>query len=122
MRRGVRIEYKGARAAAIELGRAVTHGDLSALRSLVGLDWETFQRTEGRSLRYGHCSFFIRSLLDSPDLELARAFRGFLRDVSEGREITEEALLDRLSRSWEALDSQLASFVRRQAVEADLPI
>ncbi|MCP4201946.1 MAG: hypothetical protein GY769_08440 [bacterium] len=122
VRTGTRTEYKGGQAAVIELGRAVSEGELQALRSLVGLDWEAFQRDERRFLRYGHSSFFVRSLLDSPEPGLATAFRGFLRDVSEGRPATAEALLNRLGRSWENLDSRLVAFVRTQADEAGLPV
>ncbi len=122
VRTGARTEYKGGQAAVIELARAVSDNDLPPLRTLVTLDWETFQLTDRRFLRYGHSSFFVRSLLDSPDPGLATAFRGFLSDISEGGPVTAEALLNRLGRSWETLDSRLASFVRAQAVEAGLPV
>ena len=122
VRSGSRTEYKGGQAAVIELGRAASAGDLPAIQTLLALDWESFQSVDRRSQRYGQSSFLVRSLLDSSDPGLATAFRGFLRDVSEGQEITGEALLNRLGCSWEVLDLQLASFVRRQAVEADLPI
>jgi hypothetical protein len=119
-RTGNRTEYRGGQAAVIELGKAVSGGDLQ-LQALIELDWEDFQRTAGRSLRYSHSSFFVRSLLDSPDPGGAVAFREFLRDVSVGKPASAEALLSRLGRSWESLDSRLISFVRLQAVEAELP-
>lgn len=116
VRRGTRTEFKGGRAAAIELQRALGGEGLPSVETLVGMDWNEFQSSD-RSLHYAHASFFVRSLLDSPDAELAGGFRAFLGDVSRGRAIEPEALRARLGRSWSELDRRLESFVRLQAVD-----
>jgi len=121
VRAGSRIEYKGGQAAVLELSRALDDGVLPDLETLLDFDWDEFQDSKSTSLRYGQSSFFVRSLLDSPEPGLAAAFRGFLRDVSKGRPATPEALRERLDRSWRELDSQFAAFVERQAEGLDRP-
>ncbi|MFQ5525504.1 MAG: hypothetical protein ACE5GX_04515 [Thermoanaerobaculia bacterium] len=117
-----RTEFRGGRAAAVELKRAFDRESLPSLETLVALDWDEFQGTGKRSLRYAQSSFFVRSLLDSRDPELARGFRAFLKDVARGQPLTAEALRSRLGRSWSALDKRLESFVRLQVVEEGLPV
>ncbi len=120
-RSGNRIDYGGGRAAAIELQRALSADSLPTIEELVRLDWAEFRTAEGRALRYGQSSFFVRWLLDAADPELASGFRAFLRDVSEGRALTPEALGERLDRPWSLLDRRLASFVKLQAIDEGAP-
>lgn len=122
VRTGGRIVYRGALAALLELERATSRDELPSLETLLALDWEDFQDSDRRSQHYGQSSFFVRSLLDSPEAGLATSFRLFLHEVSEGGPVSGEALLAKLGRSWQSLDSQLAAFVERQAEAEGLPV
>ena len=115
------LVWSGGRASAIELARTLDSGNLLSVEALVELDWSEFQEDGERTLRYSQSSFFIRSLLDSPDAELAKRFRLFLADTASGQPLTPERLRKRLGRSWSSLDARLASFVRLQVIDEGVP-
>ncbi len=111
------IEWRGGRAAAIQLRRALDREELPSLSDLVGSEWSADGDERARSLRYAQASFWIRSLLDGSQPDLGRGLRRFLAGVAAGGPADGEALRNALDRDWQALDGWLAAYVRVQVVE-----
>lgn len=107
-------EWRGARAAAIELRRALDQGRLLPLAELLALEWEEFVAPGRSTVHYGQASFWIRHLLDGGDPRLAAGFRAYLLAVASGEPAGPEELRRRLGRGWPELDEAFAAWVRRR--------
>jgi hypothetical protein len=94
--------WKGGRAAALELQRALMADRSVPLQDLVLLDWRAFVDPE-RRLHYPQSGLFVRYLIDSKS-GLGRGFHAFLAGVAAGESVAPDALLAHLGRSWADLE------------------
>ncbi len=103
-------EWRGARASAISLRRALDAGRMRPLAELLALDWREFVAADGERTSYPQAAFWVRFLLSDPNL--APAFRGYLREVAAGGSAAPEALRARLGADWATLDERFARWIR----------
>lgn len=113
-----RIEYQGAIASLRSLNAAFARSGPPRLEELLSLDWDRFVRSDDRTLHYAHAGYFIRYLVETP--ELAEGFRRFLDRVAAGGPATGPALREDLDRTWQQLDDGLAQWVRDKVLETTL--
>lgn len=99
-----------------ELQRRLAAGAYFSLETVTSLDWQPFVAQDS-SPNYAISAFWVRCLLDSPDLR--PRLRAFLRGVARGESVSAETLRARLGRSWSQLDSELADWILAHSVPAE---
>ncbi len=105
IREGNRIEWRGGRAAAESMRRAIAERDLPPLETLLGLDWKGFVGGPRSQLHYAQSAFLVRYALDPGRPRLGGGFRAFLAHVAAGGPATPEALYEKMELDPAALDA-----------------
>jgi hypothetical protein len=89
-------------------------GKLPDLQELIQLENEEFYQPERVQLHYALSSFWIRYLRRDPEDELAKGFRSYLDDISNGTQITEVLLAEHLGDDLENLEAGFRQWLRSQ--------
>jgi hypothetical protein len=103
-------EWRGALASALALREAVDQGRLRPLAELTALDWREFVSEEPERPNYAQASFWLRFLLEDPELSVG--LRAYLAGVAAGASAEGEELRRHLGRSWERLDADFERWIR----------
>jgi hypothetical protein len=121
---GVRIEAVGGfefRGGLASLKISADDVDRSVLPGLLDLSWSEFAIDGSAGRNYARAAFLIRCLLaDRCGPASASAFRDYLSAISEGGAAGPEALKSELDRSWDLVEADQHSYVRRLAQEYGL--
>lgn len=111
---GFTVIRSGGLASVRILQEALAGDRLPVLRELVRLDADDFHRPERALLHYAASSFWVRYLVSGYDSARTAGFRSFLADVSRGRPLSEELLLERLAADWAELEMDFRTWLRLQ--------
>lgn len=97
------VIWKGGRAAALELKRALIADRAVPLETLLSLEWREFVDPEMR-LHYPQSALFVRYLIDS-EPALRTGFHAYLKGIAEGESVAPAVLLDATGRTWDQLET-----------------
>jgi hypothetical protein len=84
--------------------------ELKPVEELVRMDWETFVSPGDEEVHYAHSAFWIRYLLEDPDL--APRFRAYLARVAGGTPLTPATAEGALGYDWATLDAGFREFLQ----------